>query len=94
MTTRTARAFRLGAGAIVGLMAIDAQLAPASEPITPELKDKLAEATAKQQPDLVRGVLFVFDPTKKPTRYRTLAECQAAQAAKGAGVCVNERERR
>jgi len=94
MMTRTARIFRLGAGAIVGFMASDAQLAPASEPITPELRERLAEATAKQQPDLGRGVLFVFDPTKKPTRYRTLVECQAAQAAKGAGVCVNERERR
>jgi hypothetical protein len=90
MTTRADAYIRLGA-AIVGLMAIDAQLGPATEPITPELRYRLAEATSKQWPDLGQGFLFVFDPTKKPVRYRTLVECQAALAEKGVGVCVQER---
>jgi hypothetical protein len=98
MTTKSAMIFIIGVGTI-GLVGSTVLARPekTTEPheVVPqhlqEWTEKLVEVKTKQRPDLGRGFLLFIDATTKPRRYKTLVECQAAQAEKGAGVCVNGR---
>jgi hypothetical protein len=89
--TVAAQVFLLSAGLMgfAGSMAVPPKPAEPPKRGEAQLEPERRMPKATQRPDLDRGFLFVFDPTKKPVRYRTLVECQAAQAAKGSGVCVN-----
>ena len=97
MTTTGAMIFLMGVGTI-GLVGATVLARP--EKATPhevvpqhlqEWTETVVEVKTKQRPDLGRGFLLFIDANTKPQRYQTLVECQAAQAQKGAGVCVNRR---
>jgi hypothetical protein len=98
MITKGAMIFLIGIGTI-GLVGSTVLARPEKATKPPEAvpqhsqewAEKVVEVKTKQRPDLGRGFLLIIDANTKPQRYKTLVECQAAQAAKGAGVCVNGR---